>query len=210
MAHARSGMAHPQRERPKWSSEHPCTHRRPGHSPPQSPPHPIPRASRPTRIRIRKLSFTSHGRSPLFGSNIREFGSVSGSDGVTGVASNADAVAMWMWMVSCRAPCGWCSSPQATPHLHPRCLPQHPQHPDGWATRDARSSRSPTSRWVATASAAVSTIRLLGGGQGQGIILLCQGHVLRAHPCLVWITPSSLPLHCPFYRVLRSSGNGVP
>ncbi|PWZ55247.1 Threonine--tRNA ligase, mitochondrial 1 [Zea mays] len=30
--------------------------------------------------------------------------------------------------------------------------PTTPQHPGGWAARDARSSRSPTSRWVATNS----------------------------------------------------------
>ncbi|XP_020401070.1 AP-1 complex subunit gamma-2 [Zea mays] len=151
MAHARSSMAHPQRERPEWSSEHPCTHWRPGHSPPQSPPHPIPPRITPNPHPDPETFIHLPWSLSLFGSNIREFGSVSGSDGVTGVASNADAVAMWM--VSCRAPCGWCSSPQATPRLRPRCPPQHPQHPGGWAARDTRSSQSPTSRWVATASA---------------------------------------------------------
>jgi hypothetical protein len=115
-------------------------------------PHPIPSRITPNPHPYPETFIHLPWSLSLFGSNIREFGSVSGSDGVTGVASNADAVAMWM--VSCRAPCGWCSSPQATPRLRPRCPPQHPQHPDGWAARDARSSRSPTSCWVATASAA--------------------------------------------------------
>jgi hypothetical protein len=141
----------------------------------------------------------------LFGSNIREFGSVSGSDGVTGVASNADAVAMWM--VSCRAPCGWCSSPQATPRLRPRCPPQHPQHPGGWAARDTRSSRSPTSRWVATASAAGihhKTTRWRSRHRSAVSRPSAPSSSMSGTDHAIFFT-SALPL----LSVLCSSGNGV-
>jgi hypothetical protein len=169
-------------------------------------PTPSPRAARPTRIRIRKLSFTSHGRSPCSDLTFESL-----------VRSQA-AMASRAWhRTRTRWRCGWCPAGRraAGAQVHRRhhasvldALHNTPNIPAAGrhGTRTPHGLQHPVG---SPPPLLQSTIRLLGGGQGQGIVPLCQGQVLRAHPCLVRITPSSLPLHCPFYRVLRSSGNGV-
>jgi hypothetical protein len=169
-------------------------------------PHPTPCASCPTCIQIRKLSFTSHGRSPC---SDLTFESLVRSQAAT--ASRAWHRTRTRWR------CGWCPVGRraAGAQVHRRhhasvlgVLHNTPNIPAAGrhGTRAPHGLHHPVGSPPPLLQ--VSTIRLLGGGQGQGIISLCQGQVLRAHPCLVRITPSSLPLHCPFYRVLCSSGNG--
>jgi hypothetical protein len=170
-------------------------------------PTPSPRASRPTRIRLRKLSFTSHGRSPCSDLTFEIL-----------VRSQAATASRAWHRTRTRWRCGWCPVGRraAGAQVHRRhhasvlgVLHNTPNIPTvgRHGTRAPHGLQHPVG--LPPPLLQVSTIRLLGGGQGQGIVPLCQGQVLRAHPCLVRITPSSLPLHCPFYRVLCSSGNGV-
>jgi hypothetical protein len=140
-------------------------------------PHPTPSpcASRPTRIRIRKLSFTSHGRSPCSGLTFESL-----------VRSQA-AMASRAWhRTRMRWRCGWCPAGcrAAGAQVHRR------HH----ASVLSAPHNTPTSRRLGGTGRALLTVsnislgrHQLCGGQGQGIVPLCQGQVLRAHPWLVRI-----------------------